>query len=298
MKKNYYLLVGFLMAAILAFITFVGPHLPFIDKDLSGERILFPSSGVIKVAPFPPSDEFILGSDREGRDMLSLLVVGAKDTFMLIFFIVILRYIIALPLGLLGAKDKGFFAWLVRGWSQLFSSLPVVIIVALILCLPPLLFHEHRFFIAILVIALVDVGRVAFIIQKQAHELSKKPFVEAGVTIGNNPIKMLYHYYLPNLLPEVVVNFFSEAARVAMLIGQLAVLSVFISQGFVQTGYGSFSVENLSHDWATLIKDARADFVTAIWIPFYPMLAIVVAALTFNILGEGFRKHFNRHMPL
>lgn len=298
MMKNYYLWLGIILASFLAVITFIGPYLPFVDKELTGERLLFPADGGVLVAPFAPSEQgYLLGSDREGRDMLSLIIVGAKDTFFIVFSIVIIRYAIAIPLGLFGLKNTGFFPWFVRWWNQLFSSFPVVITAALILCLPPLLFHDHRMFIAIWVIALIEVGRVAFIIQKQAYDLSQKPFIEAGVTIGVRPIRMISGYYLPNLGPEIIVNFFSDIARVVMLIGQLAILNVFISQIFVQTGYFSFTIFNTSNDWATLIKEARRDFIQAIWIPFYPMLAIVISAFTFNLLGEGLRQHFNRHLP-
>ncbi len=284
------------MAVLLAFLTIIGPSLPFVDAELKGERVIFPGPGEIETAPFPPSDKFPLGSDREGRDLLSLLVVGAKDTFLLIFMIVIIRYVIAVPLGLLGMKNKGFFSWLNKWWNQLFSSFPVIFTTALLLCLPFLLFHEQRYYWSILIIALVEVGRVGFIIQQQAHTLSQKTFIEAGITIGVKPFKMLTSHYFPNLFPSIVVNFFIDAGRVIMLIGQLAILNIFISQELTQINYGQSEIFNTSVDWATLIREARKDVVTAFWIPFFPMLAIVISTLTFNILGEGLRKYFNRHM--
>ncbi|MBP2243161.1 peptide/nickel transport system permease protein [Cytobacillus eiseniae] len=293
--KNYYLFIGLILASFFAFFTFFGAHLPFIDAELSGERVIFPGPGKIETAPFPPSDKFPLGSDREGRDLLSLLVIGAKDTFILIFMIVIIRYIVAIPLGLLGFRNKGFFSWLNKWWNQLFSSLPVIFTTALILCLPFLLFHEHRFYWTILIIALVEVGRVSLIIQEQAHTLSQKTFIEAGITIGVKPVKMMVSHYFPNLMPSIVVNFFIDAGRVAILIGQLAIINVFISQELLQVNYGQSQILNMSVDWGTLIREARRDVISAFWIPFFPMLAIVLSTVTFNILGEGLRQHFNRH---
>ncbi|MFE8697657.1 ABC transporter permease [Cytobacillus sp. FJAT-53684] len=294
--KNYYLMIGLIMTGMLALLTIFGESLPFVDAELKGERVIFPGPGKIETAPFPPSEKFPLGSDREGRDLLSLLVVGAKDTFFLIFIIVILRYALAIPLGLLGMKNKGFFSWLNKWWNQLFSSFPVIFTTALILCLPFLLFHEQRFYWSIFVIALVEVGRVSFIIQQEAHSLSQKSFIEAGVTIGVKPINMMLSHYLPSLLPSIWVNFFIDAGRVAMLIGQLAIINVFISQELIQINFGQSQIFNTSVDWATLIREARRDVITAFWIPFFPMLAIVLSTLTFNILGEGLRQHFNRHM--
>ncbi|WP_228460261.1 ABC transporter permease [Cytobacillus dafuensis] len=294
--RNYYLIIGILLAGILAFFTFIGPSLPFVDSELKGERVVFPEPGIIKTAPFPPSEKFPLGSDRDGRDLLSLLVMGAKDTFILIFLVVILRYIVAIPLGMFGMKNKGFFSWIIKWWNQLFSSLPVIFTTALILTLPFLMFHELRFYWSIVIIALVEVGRVGLIIQQQAYSVSQQPFIEAGITIGVKPIKMMTSHYFPNLFPSIIVNFFIDAGRVAILIGQLAMINVFITQELVQLSYGYSEIFNTSGDWATIIREARRDVIRAFWIPFFPMLAIVIATLTFNILGEGMRQHFNRHL--
>ncbi|MEH7390527.1 ABC transporter permease subunit [Bacillus sp. JJ1503] len=294
--RNYYLIIGLIMASILAFFTIFGPSLSFVDSDLKGERVIFPGPGKISVAPFPPSDMFPLGSDREGRDLLSLLIMGAKDTFILIFSIVILRYIFAIPLGLLGMRNRGVISWLNKWWNQLFSSFPVLFTAALVLTLPFLLFHEHRYYWTIVIIALIEVGRVSFIIQQEAYGLSQKPFIEAGITIGVDPIKMLVSHYFPNLFPSIIVNFFIDAGRVAILIGQLAIINVFLTQDIVQVTYGYSELINTSIDWATLIREARKDVIRAFWIPFFPMLAIVISTLTFNILGEGIRQHFNRHI--
>lgn len=284
------------MAGILAFFTFFGHYLPFVDTELKAERVIFPGPGKIISAPFPPSEKFPLGSDRDGRDLLSLLVIGAKDTFTLIFSIVIIRYIISIPLGLLGMRNKGFISWLIKWWNQVFSSFPIIFTIALALTLPFLLLHEHRFYLTIIIIALIEVGRVSLIIQQEANSISKKTYIEAGITVGVSPLKMMTSYYLPNLFPSIIVNFFIDAGRVSILIGQLAIINIFLSQELVQQAAGASEFVNKSFDWSTLIREARRDLMTAFWIPFYPMLAIVVSTLTFNLLGEGIRQHFNRHL--
>lgn len=294
--RNYYLWIGLFMAGIIAFFTIFGPSLSFVDTELKKERVLFPGPGKIVVAPFPPSENFPLGSDRDGRDLLSLIIVGAKDTFILIFLIVMIRYTFAIPLGLLGMRNKGFISWMNKWWNQLFSSFPIIFTIALALTMPFLLFHEQRYYWTIVIIAFVEVGRVSMIIQQEAYTLSKKTFIEAGITIGIRPIKMMTSHYLPNLFPSIIVNFFIDAGRVSILIGQLAIINVFLSQELVQLFYGYSEIVNTSFDWATLIREARRDAVTAFWIPFYPMLAIVLTTLTFNMLGEGIRQHFNRHI--
>jgi len=297
LKRNYHLWIGGVMALLLMMLAVAGPHLPFVDSKLEPQRLLFPQGGGVMKAPFPPSEQFPLGSDRDGRDMLSMLVLGARETLLLILGITLIRYLIAVPLGLLGYKNKGFLSVLIHGWNQLFSSLPVIFMAILLLSLPLfLVYNENRFYWVIAIIALVDVGRVSYVVQQQAHQLSKKPFMEAGITLGVRPFGMLKNYYLTNLAPEIATNFCIDIGRVALLIGQLAIFKIFVSQEFVQTAYGMMELVNTSLEWGTIIKDARRDVLKAFWIPFFPALALAYTIFTFNILGEGLRKYFNRHM--
>lgn len=292
--KNYYLVTGIVMTTILVVFMLFGPLLPFVDSSLEGERVKILGQGNIVTAPYAPSKEYLLGSDREGRDILSLIVMGTKDTLLLIFAITLLRYIVAVPLALAGSKNKGPVSWLLNSWNQLFSSLPVIFSAIILVNLPFLLFSENRFIWCVVILAFIEVGRVGYILQQQAHKLSKSPFVEAGITIGVSPFGIYSRYYVPNLLPDIIVNFFIDLGRVTLLIGQLGIFSIFITQEFVQLNYGSGEIVNTNLNWTTLLGDPRTDVLKAAWIPLFPALAITFTILTFNILGEGLRQHFNR----
>lgn len=142
---------------------------------------------------------------------------------------------------------------------------------------------------------MIEAGSVASIIQMQANSLSKKSFVEAAVTLGVSPIRMVKSYYFPNLLPEIIVLFFFDLGRSALLIGKLGIFSIFISQEFVQLNYGSGEIINTNFNWATLLGEARKDLQQAYWIPFYSALTITFTIFSFNLLGEGLRRYFNRN---
>lgn len=292
--KNSYLVIGVFMTAILIILIFFGSHLPFVDTSLEGERVIIHGPGKIDTAPFPPSKEFVLGSDREGRDLLSLIIMGTKDTLVLIFAVTFLRYIVAVPLALMAANNRGPVTWMLKWWNHIFSCLPVIFSAIILVNLPFLLFSESRFLWCVVILALIEVGRVGYILQQQAHALSKAPFVEAGITIGVGPLGIYSRYYVPNLLPDIIVNFFIDLGRVTLLIGQLGIFSIFITQEFVQLnlGYGEFINTNIN--WTTLLGNPRTDVLKAVWIPLFPALAITYTILTFNVLGEGLRQYFNR----
>ncbi|WP_223702202.1 ABC transporter permease [Sutcliffiella deserti] len=294
MLHNKYLLTGSIMLFILVFLTFIGPFVPYVKEGIEGARVHFPEPGVIETAPFPPSADFPTGSDREGRNLLSVLVVGAKDTLMIIIFITVIRYFFGILLGMIASFKGRFISNLLYVWDQTFSSLPVIFFAVLFFNLPLLLFMENRFWVVIFSIALVEVGRVGVLMKDQILQIKNKPFIDAGVTIGMKPIGLSANYYLPNLLPSLVVNFCFDMGRVALIIGQLGILSIFVTQEFVQLASGYSEIRNTSFNWPTLLGEARKDIYTALWIPMNAAVAIMYLIFTFNILGEGLRRYFNK----
>lgn len=291
--KNKNLVIGGSLCFLFILLTLLGPQLSFVKEGMEGQRVIMGESE-IRTAPFPPSEEFIIGSDHEGRDLLSVLIVGAKDTLLLIVAITVIRYMVALVLALLSVKGKGPFHWILQWWNQLSSGLPVIFAAIFFISLPFFTFSENRMIWAIVILALIEVGRVGYIIQQRAIQLSKSQFVQAGITVGVGPIRLFTNYYIPNLLPQIVTNFCMDLGRVTLLLGQLGVFYIFVTQEFVQTSYGMGELRNTSINWATFLGESRGDLLTAFWIPFFPALAITIVIFIFTILGEGLRQHFEK----
>ncbi|MCH1626472.1 ABC transporter permease [Fredinandcohnia quinoae] len=294
MNKNWFLIIGIAMVSFLLLIAFVGPHLPFVQEGLKVERLRFPPDGSILKAPLAPSGEFPFGTDYEGRNLISVLIAGTKDTLKIIIGIVVIRYAIAIPLGLLATRKNNIFSWLVTTWNNVFSSIPVIFSALLILCVPALVMNENRLEWSILFLALIEVGKVSHVIREETQRIARKPYIEAGITVGVSPLRLALGNILPNTYPSIMVNFFIDIGRTALLIAQLGIFSVFLSQKFVQLNYGSGEMINESFNWPTLLGQARRDVLSAIWIPFYTCIAITFTIFTFNILGEGLRRFFEK----
>ena len=294
MLHNKYLLTGIFLLSILLLMAVAGPYLPYVKEGIEGSRVLFPERGVIETAPFPPSADFPTGSDREGRNLISVLVMGAKDTLTVIFCVALIRYAFGIILGTIASFQGRLLTNFLNVWDQTFSSLPVIFFAILFLNLPFLIYLEARFWVIILSIALVDAGRVGVLIRDQLLQIKKTPYVEAGIMVGLTPLGLAKNYYLPNILPTLVVNFCFDIGRVALIIGQLGIFSIFVTQEFVQLGIGWGEIRNTSFNWATMLGEARKDIYTAIWIPINAAVALMFVVFTFNILGEGLRKYFHR----
>ena len=298
MEKNWQLWLGLGMFSVLVFFALFADQLSFVDPNPADSRMRFYDDGSFARAPFPPSLEDPLGTDNDGRDLLSLLLIGTKDTLRYIFLIAIIRYIIAIPLAFLAAPKKGLAYRAANGWNSLFSSVPTIFSAIILLMLPEPVWKfsadvDYKMYWALLMLALIEVGRVSLIVSHEIHDISQKEYVKAGIMIGNSPLKMYAHYYFPNILQNLIVNFCNDLGRVTLLIGQLALFTIFISPKFLMLEGGVMDISSAAYDWQALLEKSRSDIIKAIWIPLVPALAITYTIFTFNLLGEGLRKRFN-----
>lgn len=298
MRRNWALGTGIFMFGILLFFTIFGSKLPFVDPNPVDSRMRFYEDGSFARAPFPPSSEDFFGTDRDGRDLASLIIIGTKDTLRYIFIITFIRYIIAVPLGFLASNKRGLAYTVSSGWNSLFASIPTIFAAILLMMLPKPIWRfsdglNHDAAWILLILALMEVGRVSYLLANDIHEISEKEYVKAGIVMGNGPFRLYKNYYLPNVMQSLIINFFNDLSRVTLLIGQLALFSYFIEKREITLEGGGMDILSAAFDWQALLESARGDILTALWIPVFPALAIAFTIFTFNLLGEGLRQRFD-----
>ncbi|WP_028594917.1 ABC transporter permease subunit [Paenibacillus assamensis] len=294
--RNIPLWIGGTMLAFLLFVMFAGPHLPFVNKELTPEKHRWNADRTkLTMPPYKPSAINPLGSDKAGVDNLSKLIVGAKSTVLFVLAVTLVRYLIAVPLGLLARKQKGFTYSVVTSMNQVFSYLPALFFAALLLSNPLIQYGDYRLLKVITILAFIEVFRVAYVIQQQTHQISYEPYMEAGASLGLSNKRLAVGYYMPALLPELIINFCIDVGKVMLLVGQLGVLSIFLTHDWVEVEVYTKKFINTSTDWMSLLGAHRKDiYHNKFGFVFFPALAIMYVILTFNILGEGFRRYFSR----
>jgi peptide/nickel transport system permease protein len=128
----------------------------------------------------------------------------------------------------------------------------------------------------ILAIVVVDWTRFARVVRGEVLALREREFVEAARAIGLSPLRVMAEELLPNLVPLVIVL---ASLEMAIAVGVEALLS-FVGLG-VQASVPS---------WGTMIAEGRGYLMVSWWGMGVPMLALVVAVVGFNLLGEGLRE--------
>ncbi|MFC4321157.1 ABC transporter permease [Litchfieldia salsa] len=289
--RNKELTLGLVLLSSLLLVTFIGPYLPFIDTEFEEGRMRFyEGTGKFSKAPHPPSSEDWLGTDRDGRDLLSLMVLGAKDTLLFMISCTFIKHLLAVPLGLLASKGKGFVYFILSTWNSVLSGIPLIFMAVILFNLPLFNYSGERFLLIVFTVAMLEVGKVGMVFQQQAHSLSNKPYIDAAITIGSRPTSIMFGHYLPVLGPQIFIHFIMDLGRMALLIGQLGVFKVFIDYAIFIGG--TPPLVNTSYNWGSLLGDTKNDILNATWIPLFPALAITYVIFTFNILGEGLRKRW------
>lgn len=294
LRENKLLLLGLLMLFLLVAAMVVSPFI-VPEEALNDARIRFSEEGEIFKAPFPPNTlGHILGTDYDGKDILSMLLAGTKDTILIIFSITALRYLIAVPLGIYASKNEGLISFMLKGWNTFFTSIPTIFSAILLINLPFFVFLEMRTFWVIILLAMIEVGRVGHIIKEQGYEALHREFSIAGRVQGMTSRKLIFHHVFPYIMPNIIMNFFLDLGRVTLLIAQLGLFSVFVSIQFLESDPGIFKMEHVGYNWTSMLGDTKSAVLRAPWIPFTPAMAILYTVLTFNIIGEGIKRNFMR----
>lgn len=295
-RNNLLLVFSIILLLGLLFLTFFGEYLPIVDADLTVENHRM-EQGVLKIPPYEPSKKYWFGTDHEGRDLLSMLILGAKETLLLVVSITIIRYLMAIPFAFLAHKKILGVNFFINCLNKFFSYIPTVIIVIMFALLPPLLFTPLRPVWLLLIIAFVEVGRASATLKDDFSTLALKPYMESGIVVGAGPIRMLHYYYLRFLYRKLLVYMISDLGKVMFLLGQLGFIGIFISQTLVHVDIFEFEIQNLSLAWPMLLANAFMDIRGPIWIAFWPAFMMTIAIFIFNMLAYSIQQKFQQKHP-
>jgi uncharacterized protein (DUF885 family)/ABC-type dipeptide/oligopeptide/nickel transport system permease component len=286
------LLVGLLflipLLAVILFGSALAPHNPYNTTSF-----VF-IEGKIQTPPFPPSGDFPWGSDALGRDMLSLILIGAQQTLVIAAIVMLARIAIGGFLGLLAGWFEG--TWLDRLIGNLIEI--IAAFPALLCAMVLILALGIRRGLSSFVVALCFVGwgEVAQFVRAQVVSLKPRPFVEAAVVTGGRWPDILSRHILPNLLSPLVGLAALEMGAVLMLLGELGFVGIFIGGGaFAQlVVFGPPYYYSDVPEWAALLANIRGYARSYPWMAWSPVLAFVATILAFNLTGEGILRLIER----
>ncbi|MCD6662894.1 MAG: ABC transporter permease [Comamonas sp.] len=276
-----------IVAAVIAFVCvfcsifagWVSPHNPF---DLASLEL--------GDARLPPAWQeggrltYLLGTDDQGRDILSALIYGARISLVVGIVSVILSVLAGVALGLVAGFKGGWIDTFLMRVCDVMLSFPAILVALLIAGVGRAMFpaaHESVAF-GVLIIAISLTGWVQYARTVRGSTLVErgKEYVQAARVTGVSPLRIMTRHVLPNVTGPVLVL---ATIQVATAIITEATLS-FLGVGVPPTSPSLGTLIRVGNDYL---------FSGEWWITIFPGVMLVLIALSVNLLGDWLRDALN-----
>jgi peptide/nickel transport system permease protein len=259
-KANKNLMVGGMMVVIFVFMAIFAPYLTSYDPNQRNFSARFA----------PPSFQHLMGTDHFGRDTFSRILFGTRISFEVGIVSVLIGMIIGVIIGAVAAYSGGFIDnLLMRMMDGLLAFPQLLLAIALVAFMTPNLGTVS------IAIGVVFIPRFARVMRSAVLVEMKREYVEAARAIGQSGFRILFRHIGPSTISPVVV--------LTTLVFAFAVLT---EAGLSFLGLG---LPPPSPSWGRMLDEARHYLSASAWTSFFPGVAISLAVLGFNLLGDGFR---------
>jgi peptide/nickel transport system permease protein len=255
-------------AVILLLVLLTAAFGPALMGDLATKQnLLFANK-----APFNPANgwEYFLGSDSLGRSVLARLVVATRTTLL----VAVPAVAVAMVLGSLWGVWAGYH----RGWRENVSMRLADIIMSfpsLLLAVVVLYVFSPSAANIVLVLALTRIPIYLRTARAESAELQSRTFVDAARTFGARPNAIIARHVIPVVIPTILTLATLEFCYVMLAESSLSFLGIGIQPPDVS--------------WGLLVAQGRQYLQTAWWLSIFPGLAIVITAISANMLAAWLR---------
>jgi ABC-type dipeptide/oligopeptide/nickel transport system permease subunit len=286
---NVPLLFGGLVVLTLFVGVLFGPAIAPENPYLRGRRVLEYRDGTFYSPPFPPSPEHPMGTDELGRDTLSMLLFGTRNTLVAAAFITMARLAMGLILGgMAGWNENQPADRMIMGIVQVLASLPMLLVAMIII-----LALDIRRGLPAFIIALCTIGwgEITQYTRTEFIRIKHEPYLDSGRAVGLTPLGLAVRHVLPNVLPALIVITLLEMGAVLMILGELGFVGIYIGGGT------SIQIDDFNRrqyfavpEWGAMMAGSRAWARSRPWMVMFPAIAFFVSVTGFNLLGEGLRR--------
>ena len=267
--------VAMISLGFIVFLVLVAIFAPLLTALIGhGPNAQYPNTGLslsgIPVAP--GHNGFLLGTDDQGRDVLSRIIYGTRVSLVVGVGATLVALVIGMVVGLVAGYYGGWSDTILARFMDILLSFPILLFaLAIIARFGPSLE------LVVIVIAMFSWPYIGRLVRGQVISLREREFVEAARALGSSDLRIMFVEILPNLLALAVIY-------ATLLIPVNIVLEATLS--FLGLG-----VQPPTASWGNMIAEAQNGdlFTVAWWFLVFPCLALVLTTLAFNLLGDGLR---------
>lgn len=218
----------------------------------------------------PPSAEFLFGTDHFGRDILSMIMVGARNSIAVAFVAVGIGMGLGIPLGCWAAARGGWVDEALMRFNDLVFAFPALLSAVMITAI-----FGPGAVNAIIAIGIFNIPVFARVARAGALALWPREFILAARASGKGKTQITVEHILPNIVSMLLVQ-----GTIQFALGILA------EAGLSYLGLGA---QPPMPTWGRMLFDAQTRMMVAPYLALFPGMAIVITVLGLNLLGDGLR---------
>ena len=224
----------------------------------------------MKAVYLPPCKEHLLGTDRLGRDILSRLIYGARQSLRIGIFSVAIGAVLGTTLGAIAGFYGGKTDNIIMRILDIYQSIPGMLLsIALAASLGPGVNN------AILAVGISTIPVYSRIIRASIMTVRDKEYIEAATAINASDFRIITRHVLPNAFAPLIVE-------ITMNIGNSILMAATLS--FIGLG-----AQPPSPEWGAMLSEGRNFMRDYGYLVIYPGICIMASVLSFNMLGDGLR---------
>ncbi len=253
-------MVGFVIIFLMGMIALFSPMLvPFDPLEIHAEARFH-----------VPAAPYYLGADEFGRDILSRILIGSRVAFTVGLVSVGISTIVGVTIGLIVGYEGGEIDSVVMRFFDALLAFPAILLAIVILAM-----LGPGFFNAILAISIVTTPAFARLTRAKVLVEKNKEYVEASVSIGAKPARVIFRHIFPNVVSTILVQITITMASAILLESALSFL-----------GLGT---PLPAPSWGSMLSIGRGFLHVAPWYSIFPGLAVMLLVMGFYLLGDGLR---------
>lgn len=267
MKQNPFVMIsemsptaifGFTVICIYIFVAIFAPVLaPFGESEIVGPQYE------------PWSRSNLLGTDNLGRDMLTRVLYGARNTIGIAALTTVLAFALGMSLGFLAATVGGMLDTVISRFVDVLMAIPMLIFALMLLTV-----FGSSTFVLVLVIGFLESTRVFRVSRALAMNIVVLDFVEQANLRGEGLGWIMFHEILPNTVPALSAEFGLRFSFVFLFISALSFLGI--------------GLQPPTADWGSMVRDNATLLGFGDLTPLIPATAIAVFTIAINFLVDWF----------
>lgn len=261
-KRNRLALVGLGIIVLLYLVALLAPLIAPYDP--------IEQTDIARTGYLSPRGEYLLGTDRFGRDVLSRIIYGSRISLSIGF----IATAISVTIGTLFGATAGYFGGkldtLIMRFTDVVLAFPRLVLLIMIVAL-----FGPSITMIILVLGLTQWPATTRIVRGDVLSLREREFIHAAHALGMSRGRIMLRHLIPNVLAPVIVT-------ATLGIGNTIVMEAGLS--FLGLG-----VQAPTPTWGSMVAEGRDNLLGAWWVATFPGLTIVLVVLAFNLVGDGLR---------